>query len=1463
MSLLPVGIGNAGGEYTLENSLRFRSSSTGYLYRDVTTTGNRKTFTYSCWLKITEVDTTQIFSCGTSGSSVLQARIVTNNGLQIYQESGGATNLQRYTGSSAYLRDFSAWYHTVFVVDTTQSTAGDRVKVYLNGVQLTSFSSSVDPSLNYDTLANYNDMWVGSYLGNVTSDTYQTEVHFLDGYAATADDFGEFDNDTGVWKPKQYVGGNYGTNGFYLPMTATTQAEGFNTVLYTGKAADQSISDVGFTPDFVWTKSRDNAYQHNLYDSVRGAQIALQSSTTSGELTGYPKSLYSFDTDGFTLGNQDNSNFTSGSNAVAWCWDAGANQATTGISSVKYEGSGAAQSIKGFGFSPDLVIAKARSAGSPLLYDSVRGAGYTLQPNSTGAEFYDITRLASYDADGFSYGSFATGTNANGTEYIAWGWDAGSGDPVTNTQGDINSILKASDTTGFSIVTWTGSGVADDRVGHGLNSAPEVVIYKDRNGTDRWYVWTTVIDGSADYLFLDGTNAANNVPAVYTAPTATTISNFGYGASTTVVAYCFKSVSGVSDIGTYTGTGTTGKAVTGLGFRPGFLMIKRTDAAAEWVIVDSTRSPFNPANDILSIDALGESSYGTTNRNIDFDDDGFTIQSTAAGGTTALNASGGTYMYMAFKGSYSDYVSPLNDTGTIDSRVKANTEKGFSIVSYEGTGTAGATVGHGLTSAPEMVIVKRRDSTGDWLVWNETIASSDSANVLFLNDTAGATSNSSNFNSTAPTSSVFTVGNNTATNSSGGTHIAYCFHSVAGYSDIGTYTGTGSSGNTVTTGFRPAFLMIKSTGATATGWIMVDNTRDPDNLASEYIYADSSAAEATYTNILEFTDTGFELLIGAGSAVNQSGVDYIYMAFADTRDAQFNFDASGNKNNFTANNINSNASSESSYDIMTDVPTLTDENTANYCTWNNLDKPAASSTTNGNLTATTSTAASEVICGTFGVSSGKWYWEVTPSAITSGGCMIGIRAINQTTAAIVSTTDGYGYYTTGRTYSSSPSVTYGDTFTTNDIIGVAFDADNGKIWWAKNGVWQASGDPAAGTNEAYSGISGTYKPAVSNGGATSACTVNTTFGQQPFAYTPPTGFLPLNTYNLPDETIVDGSEYFNTVLYTGNGTAIGSGGNSITGVGFQPDWTWIKSRSFAANHCLTDAVRGVTKTLFTDGTFVESTLTEGVSTFDSDGFTVGNNASMNTSSATYVAWNWKANGSGVSNTIGDTNATVSANTTSGFSIVSFNAGAAGNHTVGHGLGVTPEMIIMKDRDSSGYGNWTVFHSAVCTSTSNYLLLNGTSGLGSVANSWGSALPTNTVFGFGSNVNVAANDDIIAYCFAGVEGFSAFGSYTGNGSTDGPFIYTGFRPAWIMIKRTDATNNWVMHDTKRDPYNQALNLLWPNLSNAEAAGSASNYGFDLLSNGFKAKGTTGGGNDSGGTYIYAAFAENPFKNALAR
>jgi hypothetical protein len=572
------------------------------------------------------------------------------------------------------------------------------------------------------------------------------------------------------------------------------------------------------------------------------------------------------------------------------------------------------------------------------------------------------------------------------------------------------------------------------------------------------------------------------------------------------------------------------------------------------------------------------------------------------------------------------------------------------------------------------------------------------------------------------------------------------------------------------------------------------------------------------------------------------------MAFADTRDAQFNFDASGNKNNWIANNINSNASSEPSYDIMTDVPTLTDEYTANYCTLNPLDKYPSAEILEGNLRiGANSNTWIHQARSTFFVSSGKWYWEVTCSPGTGTFWKAGIRDAAAALTSNTTSSTGYEYYAyNGNKQATGVNSSYGSSLAANDVLAFALDMDAGTITAYKNG---------SSLGVMFSGLSGSYSPTVSmyNG------SISFNFGQRPFAYTPPTGFLPLNTYNLPDSTIVNGSEHMKTVEWTGTTAA-----QSID-FGMQPDLIWAKGVNSAAGHRISDSVRGGNGThlynISTSSTAVENTDTV-IDAITSTGIDLGTLNHPNNNGTVYVGWGWKANGSGVSNTVGDTNATVSANTTSGFSIVSFNAGAAGNHTVGHGLGVTPEMIIMKDRNSSGYGNWTVFHSAVCTSTSNYLLLNGTGALGSVANSWGSALPTSTVFGFGSNVNVAANDNIIAYCFAPVEGFSAFGSYTGNGSTDGPFVYTGFKPSWLMVKSTTYSGtNWLIFDNARNLYNVVELELNANNNNQEYNNGRD---VDFLNNGFKVRsGANNNFNTSGGNYIYVAFAENPFKNSLAR
>jgi hypothetical protein len=336
-------------------------------------------------------------------------------------------------------------------------------------------------------------------------------------------------------------------------------------------------------------------------------------------------------------------------------------------------------------------------------------------------------------------------------------------------------------------------------------------------------------------------------------------------------------------------------------------------------------------------------------------------------------------------------------------------------------------------------------------------------------------------------------------------------------------------------------------------------------------------------------------------------------------------------------------------------------------------------------------------------------------------------------------------------------------------------------------------------------------------------------------------------------------EYFNTVLYTGNS----SNPRGITGVGFQPDFLWIKGRNANRNHMLVDAVRGygtsAMNTLGTENPNAEQSDASNagqnvhygnIQSLNSDGFTVsqgtgGNANNTNANTNTYVAWNWKANGAGVSNTDGAIASTVSVSTDSGFSIVTWNSGSAGNITVGHGLGVAPSMVIMKVRSATG--GWYVWFTGF--SGSQFLGLNTTDAVGTDARLWANAVPTSTVFSLESGYYPAASQDMVAYCFAEVEGFSKFGSYTGNGSATGPSVTTGFRPSWLMIKRTDSTGDWIILDSARDATNPRDTFLEPNTSDGDATGND----VDFNATGFQLKSTSASINASGGTYIYACFA----------
>jgi len=341
-------------------------------------------------------------------------------------------------------------------------------------------------------------------------------------------------------------------------------------------------------------------------------------------------------------------------------------------------------------------------------------------------------------------------------------------------------------------------------------------------------------------------------------------------------------------------------------------------------------------------------------------------------------------------------------------------------------------------------------------------------------------------------------------------------------------------------------------------------------------------------------------------------------------------------------------------------------------------------------------------------------------------------------------------------------------------------------------------------------------------------------------------------------TIDDPTIYFNTVIYTGNATA-----RTITGVGFQPDWVWGKIRSESQDHVLVDSVRGATKQLYSSDSASEQTESQGLTGFASDGFTLGTHAYFNKNTATYVAWNWKAGTSASGNTTGSGTAqsyTASVSTTAGFSITVFTGNGNANHTLPHNLGVAPDWFIIKKKVGTGDStvrDWNVFHKSL--GNTKRIALNST-GTPSTSNEyWNDTSPTSSVINLGTNDQINGdNNTYVCYAFAEKKGYSKFGSYTGNGNADGTFVYTGFRPAFLIIKKSSATEDWGLIDNKRDPNNDgSSSQLFPNGNNVE---DTSNDRADFLSNGFKLRTSSGQWNTSSGTYIYMAFAESPFVNS---
>jgi hypothetical protein len=544
-------------------------------------------------------------------------------------------------------------------------------------------------------------------------------------------------------------------------------------------------------------------------------------------------------------------------------------------------------------------------------------------------------------------------------------------------------------------------------------------------------------------------------------------------------------------------------------------------------------------------------------------------------------------------------------------------------------------------------------------------------------------------------------------------------------------------------------------------------------------------------------------------------------------------------------------------DSLVDTPTSYGTDTgvggevrSNYCTLNPLDKATTGGAlSNGNLDYAATVASWDMVRATFGISSGKWYWEVSVNSTTYG-----VTGIAQSSVSLNNNffNSGmcYGYNANnGYKYEGSPfaSLAYGATWNgSGDICGVAFNSDAGTLTFYKNGVSQGV---------AYTGLTGTYFPTHTSY-PTGSATFN--FGQRAFAYTAPSGFKALCTQNLPAPVVAKPNTVMDVVLYTGTGAAL----TPTSSLGFNPDWIWIKSRSAATDHALYDVVRGAQARLESNTTDTEVTTDGGVTAFNSAGFTLGTLAQVNTSSATYAAWCWDAGTSTVTNTAGSISSQVRANASAGFSVVTY-TGTGANATVGHGLGIAPSMVIVKQRN--GTFTWRVYHASLANTQ--VLYLSATDAATTETTAWNSTTPTSSVvsLGTGGGVN-GSSDTYVAYCFAPVSGYSSFGSFTGGGTTP-VFVYLGFRPKFLLVKNASSGGTydyWLMKDSARDTYNASINTLVADRADAEntPATIGTNQYYDFVSNGFVNR-TVGSFNSSGNTFVYAAFAESPFQYARAR
>lgn len=1271
--------GGAADPLEIKRSLRFNTADSSFLEKTFSSAGNRKKWTWSGWVKKSEITDSQavLFSAyGGSGNAYLaldfrhdQPRFINWNGSSVVDE----------VKALAKLRDPSAWYHIIWAVDTDQSTDANKVKLYINGVRQTQFETANYPGTG-DSLYISNNIVheIGRNVGTSQAgfNGYLAEVHFVDGQELDETSFGAFDSTTGVWNPITFSG-SHGSNGFYLDFAdnssdsalgndaagsnnwsvynlasgATVANKGFDCFTYTGTNATQAFTNLAFQPDFLWFKSTSRQDSYGLYDVVRGRASNLYSDLNhSANTSATSADLVSFDSNGFTLGQVQQ-----------------------------------------------------------------------------------------------------TALNRTSEDYVVWAWKAG-GTPSTLNTGSISASVSANTAYGFSIVKYTGDGTTNASVAHGLGSTPKMVIVKNL-ATGDWKVRHTSL--ASTYMatlnenYLANTASWNGETSSVFYP-ARSGDNYLNANTEEYIAYCWSEISGFSKFGSWAGTGNGGSSgpVITLGFKPRWVLFKRTDQSGDnWTIFDTARDSGTLNMGLQPNVDLVEQNFG--NREILVSDTGFQVRSTGS----SSNQAGGTYIYAAFAEGDSSIIDSLIDSPTNYEANTGNNGGNYCTLNSLDQNTATLTDGNLKaqvdTDGARFVRGTIAVSSGKWF-WEYTTKSGTSMALGVVETTGtGNLTHSQSYYYYANNGTLY--GNSTGKNGSfsGSGLVVGDVLGVALDMDNGTlqYYKNGSLIGTAWTG------LTGKTVAPAIG----NGGGGPNITACNFgqrPFAISSVPTGYKALCTKNLDDAVYAPVLNGSAHFAANTWIIPSNNADTTVSGLKFGP-----DWLLLKNRSASSEGSAYDRL-----LGDDKYLKLFSTNNGSDPATTATTRLNFTndgyvLEGGNDNANYGAGQLGVG---WAWNAgTTNTSSSAGSL------------------NSSVYTQDATYAASSNFS-GSTTNVN-------------------------------FNNMFNGIIG-------NENVTGAIAFSQYGNSLEMTWTAPstiTNITSLRIYIDFSGTATDGA-------FEVNGTSYRSHAQTTLGAG-NDGWVTISETSLSTIKI---------------GRNSNNTVAVGVGAVEVNG-KILIDTGVTPPNFPSIASTYRANPA------------------AGFSIVKYTGNSSLTQTLAHGLNRVPELIIGKNTGSTL--SWPVYTKG--TTAAGYLKLNTTAAYTGSTGVWGNKEPTSSVFYVGNDADMnQANVEHLAYCFAPIPGFSSFGTYDGNSSSDGPFVNTGFRPAFILLKNQgSAIRSWEVYDSTRDPINVGERSLLTNDSANESSGSER---VDFLSNGFKIR-TSANGINAATPIFYAAFAENPFKISRAR